>query len=484
MVDRHAALMRLRERVDPSVADVIADLIENGRDTELNRVNPIGLAGKRGLDERLAIDAFVHATRLGLFELSWNVVCPGCGGVLKEAEHLSHLERERYTCALCAADCRPGLDESVEVTFTVNPAVRPIAAHRPDSLSSWDYARQLYWGSGSMLPEDIGSISREAFVGIFDLPPGRSEVVDLDLAAGLVIAFDPVTHTSTFIDISGTPTSTRQDAACVVSDAAGRTVSKSLRPGPARLTIENQTSSRALPIIWKAGEALVALVSSRQPTLDAKRLLSNQTFRKFHGAAVFDPHQRFQIRSLTLLFSDITGSTALYERVGDLAAFDLVRAHFRAFEAIIARHGGALVKTVGDAVMASFADPLDAVKAALAMRDALHIKDVQSGDQDILLKIGVHAGPCLAVILNNQQDYFSQTVNVAARIQSLARPDTIVLSQIIADVSGLGDLLIAANMVGERSIQTLRGMEQKVEILELCNGSSCDAQAWSPPSRS
>ncbi|MEF3129774.1 DUF5939 domain-containing protein [Rhizobium leguminosarum] len=124
MFDRQAALMILRDRVDPTIADVIADLIENGRDAQLNRANPIGLARKRNLDETLAIDGFVHATRLGLFELSWNVVCPGCGGVLLAAEHLSHLERERYTCALCAVDCQPGLDESVEVTFTVSPAVR------------------------------------------------------------------------------------------------------------------------------------------------------------------------------------------------------------------------------------------------------------------------------------------------------------------------------------------------------------------------
>ncbi|WP_074071212.1 adenylate/guanylate cyclase domain-containing protein [Rhizobium gallicum] len=469
MFDRQAALMILRDRVDPTIADVIADLIENGRDAELNRANPIGLARKRNLDETLAIDGFVHATRLGLFELSWNVVCPGCGGVLLAAEHLSHLERERYTCALCAADCRPGLDESVEVTFTVNPAVRAIAAHRPESMSSWDYARQLYWGSESTLPEDIESISRDALIGVFDLPPGRFEAVDLDLAPGLVIVFDPVTHTSSFIEISGASASERQDAACVIPGTAGWTATANLRPGPARLIIENQTGGRALPTIWRAGDALVALVSGRQPTLDAKRLLSNQTFRDIHGATLFDPHQRFQIKSLTFVFSDITGSSALYERVGDLAAFDLVRAHFRALEAIIARYGGAVVKTIGDAVMASFADPLDAVKAALAMRGGIHAKDTTSGDHDIVLKIGVHAGPCLAVILNNHQDYFGQTVNAAARIQSLARPDAIVLSQTVASTPGLPALLSCGNMVVERSMQSLRGMERKVEVLEIRN---------------
>ena len=83
---------------------------------------------------------------------------------------------------------------------------------------------------------------------------------------------------------------------------------------------------------------------------------------------------------------------------------------------IVASEAGAVVKTIGDAVMATFPTPDRALAAALRMRDS--IKDIRDGD--LLIKIGIHEGPCLAVTLNDRLDYFGQTVNIAARVQSLA----------------------------------------------------------------
>ena len=71
-----------------------------------------------------------------------------------------------------------------------------------------------------------------------------------------------------------------------------------------------------------------------------------------HGSIAVD--QRLKITSLTFLFTDLKGSTELYDRVGDLAAYDLVNAHFRALQDIVAAEAGAVVKTIGDAVMATF----------------------------------------------------------------------------------------------------------------------------------
>ncbi len=87
-------------------------------------------AAKHGLDEERAIAAFLHAARLGLFELSWNVLCPGCGGVLDAGATLKTVNHDEYACGLCASGYKPTLDEMVEVTFTVSPRVRRIAAPR------------------------------------------------------------------------------------------------------------------------------------------------------------------------------------------------------------------------------------------------------------------------------------------------------------------------------------------------------------------
>src|SRR5208282_4388711 len=117
----------------------------------------------------------------------------------------------------------------------------------------------------------------------------------------------------------------------------------------------------------------------------------------------------------TFLFTGLKGSTELYERVGDLVAFDLVRAHFRVLNEIVAAEARAVVKTIGDAVMATFPTPDRERAAALRMRNAMLRLNAERGRDDLLLKIGIHEGPCLAVMLNDRQDYFGETVNIAAR---------------------------------------------------------------------
>src|SRR5205085_373303 len=126
-----------------------------------------------------------------------------------------------------------------------------------------------------------------------------------------------------------------------------------MRPGPLRLSLDNRTDLRTLPSVWIAGDPLHHLLGKRRPFLTAKRLLTNQTFRDLYNTDTLDPDQRLKITSLTFLFTDLKGSTALYERVGDLVAYDLVRQHFGVLHEIVASETGAVVKTIGDAVMAT-----------------------------------------------------------------------------------------------------------------------------------
>ena len=126
-----------------------------------------------------------------------------------------------------------------------------------------------------------------------------------------------------------------------------------------------------LPGLWVANDKLHELLARRKPFLTAKRLLTNQVFRDIYGTDTIDVDQRLKITSLTFLFTDLRGSTELYDRVGDLAAFDLVRAHFQVLNEIVATEAGAVVKTIGDAVMATFPTPDRALAAALRMREAM-----------------------------------------------------------------------------------------------------------------
>ena len=103
---------------------------------------------RTGLDEERVISGFLHASRLGLFDLTWNVLCPGCGGVLDAHCTLKSLRHDDYHCGLCACGYEASVDEQVEVAFTVSPRVRRIAAHDPNTLPVWEYFKQVFWSSG------------------------------------------------------------------------------------------------------------------------------------------------------------------------------------------------------------------------------------------------------------------------------------------------------------------------------------------------
>jgi class 3 adenylate cyclase len=240
-----------------------------------------------------------------------------------------------------------------------------------------------------------------------------------------------------------------------------------MRPGPLRLSLENRTDTRVLPGAWIAGDKMHELLGRRRPFLTAKRLLTNQTFRDIYRTDTLDVYQRLKITSLTFLFTDLRGSTQLYERVGDLVAYDLVRTHFGVLHEIVAAEAGAVVKTIGDAVMATFPTPDRAVAAALRMREAMTRLNAQRGREDLTLKIGIHEGPCLAVVLNDRQDFFGQTVNIAARVQGIADSRSIFATGPVVKHPGAAKLLAAAGVVPTAQRHALRGIADELTLYEI-----------------
>jgi class 3 adenylate cyclase len=467
MVDLTPALASLHQNADPRIATEIERLIREGTDRELNRINVLALAQERGFDDSATISAFLHAARTGLFDMAWNILCPGCGGVLQSGASLKSVRRDTYHCSLCAAGYEPTLDEMVEVTFTVSPRVRRIAAHDPQRLPPIEYYRQLFFSSGQDLPPDFEQRMRAIQLEMLELAPGERAVLSLTLPSEFVIVFDPVTHATQFIDVQGEPAVERQSLAMVITEQHGSNDTVVLRPGPVRLAIENHADVRVIPNVCVAGDELHQLLARRRPFLTAKRLLTHQTFRDLYRTDTLDLNQRLRITSLTFLFTDLKGSTELYDRVGDLAAYDLVRAHFGVLNEIVAAEAGAVVKTIGDAVMATFPGPERAVAAALRMREAMAKLNAERGGEDLVLKIGIHEGPCLAVMLNERQDYFGQTVNIASRVQNLAVSDAILATGTVVADSRAARILDAQGIVPAPRDGSLRGVGEEVELFEL-----------------
>ena len=458
----------LRERTDAEATAAIERLVESGADRELARINVLAFAAAHGLDEERTIAAFLHAAQLGIFELAWDVVCPTCRGVLDITMSLKDVHKEPYECALCSRSFELTLDEMVEVVFTVGPRVRKIAAHDPQTLPFWDYYRQVFWSSAVDLSDhDLEKLIADFTLDARVLGPGEQMSVSIEVPEGWVIVFEPVSHFGHYMKVAAERSAGIQELALTLETPSGPTATTPLKSGPVQLSITNRTGARALPVVWHETRAFDALVGKQRPNLTAKRIFTNQTFRDLHRTDTLDVDQGLKIVSLTFLFTDLKGSTELYARVGDLVAYELVREHFRLLTHIVAAEGGAVVKTIGDAVMATFPASDRALAAALRMRDSIRTVGSETRQEDLLLKIGIHEGPCLAVMLNDRLDYFGQTVNIAARIQGLAVSRAIFASKPVVDYPQSSALLQKAGIEPGLQSASLKGVAEDVAVYEI-----------------
>ena len=452
----------------PAVA-LLERHVETAPPEELARVNPLAFAEAHGLQAAEAIDLFLHASRLGLFDLNWNVLCHACGGILETSAHLQQ-GADEPNCSLCAIKVRPTLDEMFEVSFTVSPAVRPIPAHHPESLPIWDYMRQIYFSHALKMPSGAAwsALVREICVADCKVEPGTRIALDLDLAAQFLILFDPVHHLTVFLDVKGERAGAPQHLEVLLAAGGAYPGKVELRPGPLRLTIDNHLAERALVGLFTPSDAFHHGLE-RRPYLTGKQLLSNQTFRDLFRGETLKIDERLRITSLTVLFTDLKGSTALYEKVGDLLAYDLVRDHFKVLGQVVRKGGGAVVKTIGDAVMATFPTPELGLACALAMRDAMDALNRERGDdkESLELKIGLHSGPCLAVTLNDRLDYFGQAVNIAARVQGLADSRSIFATQAVVQHEPARRLLEARGLPWRERRAQLKGVSEAVTVYEV-----------------
>jgi Family of unknown function (DUF5939) len=184
MSEAHPLFAVLCKSADADCATALERLVREAPDRRLNRINVLDFARCEGLNEQRAITTFLHATQIGLLDMSWNVLCPSCGGVLDANATLKTVRSNEYYCAFCAVSSEPTLDDVVEVSFTVSPRVRKIAAHNPDELPIWEYHRQIFWGTGVDLPDEkFEATCQQLTLDAVELPAGDKAILSLQLPA-------------------------------------------------------------------------------------------------------------------------------------------------------------------------------------------------------------------------------------------------------------------------------------------------------------
>jgi class 3 adenylate cyclase len=455
-------------RFDDVVIGGFARYIAEAPDEKLFRMNPYRYAAETGIGEREAVDLFLHAAHAGVVEFSWGVLCPACGSFITTDHALRALNKERM-CAICDISIPPEIDDNVEVAFSVAPSARTIRFHAPEKLDFLRDSFALFFSPSVADPTHLGRYLENP-VWFDTAPAGATVDAEQELTPGRYVLALPEYHVLRrfTVDEGGGGSALSYEVL-----AGGQLIQdgEQLAAGKVRMTLQNRLGR---PVVFGAfadprpssPEALAEKVAklARGSGLNfhrfftVKELVTTQVFRDLFRAESIPSQGGLGLKNLTVLFTDLKGSTELYSRMGDMRAYGLVGEHFGLLREVVAARGGAVVKTIGDAVMASFPTPAPALEAAMVMnREIAKVGELE-------LKIGLHAGPCIAVDLNERLDYFGQTVNIAARVQGIADSRQIVCTDAVRDAPGAAEVIAGLSLVSARELAALKGVAGQVGV--------------------
>ena len=455
----------------PRVISKFETLIRSGDEVSLCRANPLAFARDRAVAEPESIDLFLHAARSGLLDMHWDILCPHSGLVLESFGKLRSL-KSHFVCGLCDIDGETELDDFIEVAFSVSPQVRRLSLHDADNVSVEDLHWKLRFATSGRLPggqTKFVDFLRGLIRGMTYLPQGATTTLQAELEVGALSGVNVQNQAGFMLPVAGPRPSTPTLLRIEYNGQQFKPAMPALPPGPATLQIENTGTRRGSLLLINWPPEILAMTKKPtlefEPYLSGGMLLTRQTFRKLFRSERVDEEEGLGVRQVTFLFTDLKGSTALYERLGDLNAYALVREHFALLDAVAHKHAGAIVKTIGDAVMAAFSRPVDAVSAAIHILQEIGQFNRAHGAPAIILKIGAHCGPSIAVTLNENLDYFGQTVNIAARVQSFADAGEICLTEALYTASGVRELLSGHDIVEFDA--PLRGVEGNARVYRI-----------------
>jgi len=425
-----------------AIAQHINSFLRNQNAPKLTKMSPYRLADDWGVDRREVLEAFLHGTRSGLFDMEWALRCPSCTGPTMTADHISGLAHNGH-CDYCTIDFDGALDATVEITFQVSPEIRDVSGVSQIDMMN---ARNELEPPKQMV-----------------VPAGETLEVVMTLDEGTWHLFDPSMVLASPLLVHGEPSSESQEVVYTISGSGeGRGMRRGnepRRPGTFTLRIVNDSLEPATLLLARAVEV---------PWVSGASIACNQEFRDLFTNELLDPDDSLAVRNLTFLFTDIKGSTELYERLGDSQAYALVKSHFRILTRLVRQHRGAIVKTIGDAVMATFTTSADAVAAFVEINDAFaDFNRENEGRDDVIIKVGMHRGPCIAVTSNDRLDYFGRTVNTAARIQGLSNGHDMVLSASCADDPICRGLIEGTGWREERFGAHLKGIAPDYPVVRL-----------------
>jgi class 3 adenylate cyclase len=434
---RRARFTSMNERlkgqgVDDTILNHLQEFLQHADDLSIQRMRPYALADGWSASRRAVLEAFLRATRIGMLDLYWDLLCPECRGVAEDHARLSDIHAKGH-CNTCQIDFDSNFDHNVEVIFRPNPLVREVNATLEFCVGSPQ--RQPHIAFSMIVPphEEL------PFSTILD--KGRYSLRSSQLPGSqvLLVVDGGAEEISFHVDQKGWPPGIAE---------------MGLMP---HIHLVNGTDQAQTVELVRAAWSDQAATAADVTTL--------QVFRDLFSSEVLRPGEEISVGATTLMFTDLRNSTKLYREIGDAPAFGRVREHFEILEKAVAAEGGSIVKTMGDAIMAAFRSPLSAVRAIWTVQRQL----AEQGVPPLSLKVGIHHGPCIVVNLNDRLDYFGSTVNVAARLPNFSTGGEIIFSEPIRNDEEVVEFLeknappnSLAHFQGE-----IRGYEQSMDMWRI-----------------
>jgi len=377
--------------VNASVLERLGEFLDQADDISVQRMRPFALADGWDLPRRATLETFLHATRAGLLDMYWELLCPACRGVTEGHGHLRDVHADSH-CNTCNINFNANFDHNVEVIFRPNAVVRPVKVNVEFCVGSPQRQPHVIFS------QSVGSLKHVQVIARLDA--GRYSLRATDMGGSQAVASEEggANEANFRLTNFGWPYEEAHLASLPTMNLVNAT---------------DETRTFSLErTAWSDQAATGADV------------ITLQTFRDLFASEALRPGEEISVGNVTLLFTDLRESTRLYRQIGDAPAYGRVREHFAALEGAIASQGGAIVKTMGDSVMAAFQRPAEALTAIRAAHNEIS----RNNKQPLTLKAGLHRGPCIVVNLNDRLDYFGSTVNLAARLPNFSQGGEAVLS--------------------------------------------------------
>jgi class 3 adenylate cyclase/carbon monoxide dehydrogenase subunit G len=422
-----------RDPASHGLAPRLADFLLHAPMLALSSIRPLAMARTWHATPEDTVELFLAAQHLGILSMGWDLLCPRCRGAKSRVEHLHDLPHGAH-CSSCNINYDRDFTRNVELTFHPEPWLRPLAEGELCLLGQGSTPHVKFQG-------EVAAHSKKSFA--LNLAPGayRFRTIEAgDEADGGVGA----------------------DGLIPEITACGAEIRVATPGHKDELVIHNDTD---LPRIFAVEERNWA-----RDALTGESVIAMPAFRRLCPEQLLRPGDDVEIGRVAIMFTDLQGSTKLYDRLGDATAYRLVRDHFAYLSERVQRHNGFIVKTVGDAVMAAFHDPADAVRAVLSMQDEVSNFNRGRSDAGIVLKIGLHQGSCIAVTVGGVLDYFGSVVNTAARLEHQCHGGEVIISSaVMADPEARE--AVSGRTVTEDSA-TLRGLSEPVRFVRVGSGTS------------